>query len=82
MYGFTFAPKFLGYVYEEIKSWVIGFLMEALNGRHPDMKDLEICKDAMLQLHAVGVVHGDLNKYNIVIEGKKAKFIDFEVATF
>ena len=56
--------------------------MEALNGRHPDVKDLEICEDVMLRLHTVGIVHGDLNKYNIVIEGDEAKFIDFEAATF
>ena len=48
MYRFIFAPKFLGYIYKEIKSWVIGFLIEALNSRYPDMKDLEICKDAIL----------------------------------
>jgi len=40
--------KFLGYVYKEIKSRVIGFLIEAFNSRHPDIKDLEIYKDAIL----------------------------------
>ena len=82
MYKFIFTLKFLGYIYKEIKSQVIGFLIEALNGHHLDIKDLEICKDAMLQLYTIKVVHRDLNKYNIVIKGKKAKFIDFEVATF
>ena len=35
--------EFLGYVYKEIKDQVIGFLIEALNSCHPNMKDLEIC---------------------------------------
>lgn len=30
----------------------------------------------------MGVVYRDLNKYNIVIKDKKAKFIDFKAATF
>ena len=51
--------------------------MEAFNSRYPNIKDLEICKDAILQLYTIGVVYRDLNKYNIVIKGKKAKFIDF-----
>ncbi|KAF1955684.1 hypothetical protein CC80DRAFT_593898 [Byssothecium circinans] len=79
---FLFAPAFLGYVYEETEDQVVGFLMEALNGRHPRAEDLERCQDAMLQLHARGVVHGDLNKYNIIIEGHIPKFVDFEAASF
>ena len=43
MHRFTFVLEFLGYVYKEIKDQVIGFLIEALNGCHPNMKDLEIC---------------------------------------
>ncbi|KAF1993738.1 hypothetical protein P154DRAFT_502962 [Amniculicola lignicola CBS 123094] len=79
---FSFAPNLLGYVYEETEDRVIGFLIEALNGRHPNVEDLEICRHAMLELHSRGVVHGDLNKFNIVIEGTKPKFIDFEAASF
>jgi hypothetical protein len=81
-YGFRHAPKFLGYVYEETKDRVTGFLMEALSGHHPNIKDLEICQDAMTKLHALGIVHRDLNKFNIVIQEKTAKLIDFEAATF
>ncbi|KAF2790771.1 hypothetical protein K505DRAFT_250466 [Melanomma pulvis-pyrius CBS 109.77] len=79
---FPLAPKFLGYVYEETEDRVVGFLIEALNGHHPNVEDLDICQSAMMELHARGVVHGDLNKYNIVIEGTKPKFFDFEVASF
>ena len=74
--------KFLGYIYKNIKSWVIGFLIKTLNSCYLNIKDLEIYKDIILQLYAVGVVHRDLNKYNIIIEGKRVKFIDFKAATF
>ena len=82
MYRFIFALKFLGYIYKEIKHWVIGFLIKIFNSRYPDIKDLEICKAIILQLYAVGVVYRDLNKYNIIIKAKKAKFIDFKMAIF
>jgi hypothetical protein len=76
------APKFLGYVYEEEDNRVIGFLMEVLHGSHPQSRDQQVCEAAIQQLHGIGIVHGDLNKYNILIEGDTVKFVDFEVATF
>ncbi|KFY73187.1 hypothetical protein V499_06713 [Pseudogymnoascus sp. VKM F-103] len=79
---FGLCLGFIGYVYEEEKSRVVGFLMEELYGRHPDIGDLGACEDTVEQLHGVGVVHGDLNKYNIIISGNEAKLIDFEVSTF
>lgn len=81
-HGFTHAPKFLGYVYEGTKDRIIGFLMEALRGHHPNIKDLDTCQDAMTKLHAIGIVHRDLNKFNIVLQGETAKLIDFEAVAF
>lgn len=43
---------------------------------------MRACEDTVEQLHGVGVVHGDLNKYNIIVSGDVAKLIDFEVSTF
>ncbi|PVH98645.1 hypothetical protein DM02DRAFT_40909 [Periconia macrospinosa] len=82
LHGFPLIPKFMGYVYEETCDRVVGFLIEALEGRHPSAEDYEICQSGMFELHKRGVVHGDLNKYNIFIDGGKAKFVDFEVASF
>ncbi|OBT82034.1 hypothetical protein VE02_09442 [Pseudogymnoascus sp. 03VT05] len=79
---FSLCPGFIGYVYEEEKDRAVGFLMEELYGRHPDIRDLGTCEDTVEQLHGVGVVHGDLNKYNIIVSGNVAKLIDFEVSTF
>ena len=81
-HGFRHAPKFLGYVYEETIDRVTGFLMEALNGHHPGIKDLGVCQDAVLRLHALGIVHRDLNRFNIVLQENVAKLIDFEAAAF
>ncbi|KAF2183892.1 hypothetical protein K469DRAFT_581072 [Zopfia rhizophila CBS 207.26] len=78
----TLAPTFLGYVYEEEENRVIGFLMEVLQGYHPHLRDQQLCKDAIQEFHEIGIVHGDPNKYNILVEGDTAKFIDFEEATF
>jgi hypothetical protein len=78
----TLAPKFLGYVYEEEEDRVIGFLIEVLQGYHPDSGDQQLCIDAIQELHEVGIVHGDPNKYNILIEGTTVKFMDFEDAIF
>lgn len=81
-HGFKHAPRFLGYVYEETEDRVVGFLMEVLGGYHPSANDLEVCRSAMKNLHALGIVHRDLNKFNILLRENTAKLIDFEAAAF
>lgn len=78
---FSRVPEFIGYVYEEEEDRVIGFLIEELHGRHANIGDLTICESTVQQLHSVGIIHGDLNRYNFVITGNEAKLIDFEVST-
>jgi hypothetical protein len=78
----TLAPRFLGCVYEEDEDRVTGFLMEVLWGYHPDSRDQQLCMHAIQELHSVGIVHGDPNKYNLLVEGTTVKFMDFEDATF
>lgn len=64
---FRFAPELLGYVYEETPDRVIGFLCQAIRGGHPLAADHDKCMDALERLHAKGIYHGDINKFNILI---------------
>jgi tRNA A-37 threonylcarbamoyl transferase component Bud32 len=77
---FTLATEFIGYTYEEEEDRVIGFLMEEIHGRHPDIRDLRTCQSTVQQLHSVGIIHGDLNRHNIIITGDEARLIDFEAS--
>ncbi|KAL9099569.1 MAG: hypothetical protein Q9163_004949 [Psora crenata] len=72
------APRLLGYAFEERGNRVMGFLFEEVNGRLPVVEDIEICGNALQQLHDLNIIHGDVNKYNIFITDDGAKFIDFE----
>ncbi|KAK2741385.1 hypothetical protein FQN57_005670 [Myotisia sp. PD_48] len=74
--NFTMIPKFLGYVYEE-PGRIIGFLLEDVGGRHATFSDLAICQAALGKLHE-HIIHGDPNKYNILITDEGPKFIDLE----
>ncbi|KAF2770078.1 hypothetical protein EJ03DRAFT_79526 [Teratosphaeria nubilosa] len=76
---FPMAPELLGYVYEETADRIIGFLCEGVKGRHPLAGDLNSCINALERLHAKGVYHGDINKYNMLITpANEVVFIDFE----
>lgn len=78
----AFGPELLGYVYEETPDCVIGFLCQAINGRHPLDADYDLCMNALKNLHAKGIHHGDINKFNILITpGNEVVFIDFENST-
>ena len=81
--GHSIGPKFLGHITEEGR--VIGFLMERVadeigDARHATPADLEICRQALAKLHNLGILHGDLVKYNILITSKGATLIDFSTA--
>ncbi|TLD04569.1 hypothetical protein E2P81_ATG10614 [Venturia nashicola] len=78
--GHDIGPKFLGHIVEEGR--VIGFLMERLkdevgDARHATPADLDICSQALAKLHGLGILHGDINKHNILITTGKATLIDF-----
>ncbi|KAI1816513.1 alpha-galactosidase A [Poronia punctata] len=78
--GQDIAPEFLGHVHEAGR--VIGFLLEKIpNGRNAEPADLEICKSALRRFHALGLVHGDCNKYNFIIcPSGQVVLIDFDHA--
>lgn len=79
--GFPFAPKFFGYAYEEEQDRTIGFLMENLSGRTPDIEDLEACQTALRCLHQAGIIHGDTSKYNFLVTNNGVKIFDFGGST-
>lgn len=67
----------------------IGFLLEKIPGRHAGVEDLDGCRDVLGRLHARGIVHGDVNRFNLVVQddeegmegkGKIMKMVDFESA--
>ncbi|KAI5464347.1 alpha-galactosidase A [Mariannaea sp. PMI_226] len=73
------APRFLGHVHEEGR--VIGFLIEKVEGRRARMADLDTCQRALGRLHSLGVLHGDPNRHNFIIDSNhEAVLIDFEKA--
>jgi len=69
--GHHIDPKFLGYLTEE--SWVIGFVIEHMEGRHATISDLPACEAIVGKLHGLGIVHGDLNKHNFLTSDKQAE---------
>ena len=76
--GHDIGPSFLGFMTEEGRA--IGFLLEFFEGRHAGVSDLPACTEIVRRLHALGISHGDLNKYNFLISGKQVLLIDFEAA--
>ena len=75
----SLTPKLAGYVYEETPRRVIGFLCEVIEGWHPNTEDIPLCKEALQRLHNLGVLHGDLNRYNILVTPtRNVQFIDLE----
>jgi predicted Ser/Thr protein kinase len=70
------APRFIGHVHEHGR--VIGFMLEKLEGREANINDLSSCQSALQHLHDIGILHGDANRYNFIIQDDKARLIDFE----
>ncbi|KAH9949233.1 alpha-galactosidase A [Amylocystis lapponica] len=77
--GRDIGPAFLGHLTEHGR--VMGCLMEKVEGHSANIDDLEGCREVVKRLHALGVVHGDLNRYNFVVSEIGATLIDFEEAT-
>lgn len=87
-------PRFLGFVFErdqgegeggddgdEEEKRVMGFLREEIEGRAAREEDFRACEDALGRLHRLGILHGDLNRHNMIVgTDGKVRFIDFEDA--
>ena len=74
--GSGLAPRFLGHVHENGR--IMGFLVEKLEGRSPSLQDLSICETALGKLHDLGLLHGDVNRYNFLVTDEGVKLLDFE----
>lgn len=78
IHGKDIGPQFLGHVAEGGR--VIGFLMDHIEGATATIGDLDTCRTALGRLHAIGIKHGDINKYNFLVKDGMATVIDFESA--
>lgn len=74
--GQGLAPRFLAHIHEDGR--LIGFVLENVQGRPASLQDLGVCKAALKNVHALGLLHGDANKYNFIITDNGVKMIDFE----
>lgn len=77
--GHNIGPKFLCHITEEGR--VIGFLMERVadeagDARHATPADLEACTQVLAKLHGLGILHGDINKYNMLVTSKGVTLVD------
>ncbi|KAL5349769.1 hypothetical protein ACLOAV_004801 [Pseudogymnoascus australis] len=59
------APRFLGHIREGER--VIGFVLEKVVGRAAGTEDLAACGEVLGRLHGVGVVHGDVNRFDFLV---------------
>lgn len=80
--GFTLIPRLLAYTYERTENEVVGFVSEKLEGRPAGPEDYEACRQAIIQLHSHGALHGDINRNNFVITENGPHFIDLETVVF
>jgi len=72
------APRLLGLVFENDQDRVIGFLCEEIYGEAASQDDYSACQAALQTLHNLQIVHGDLNRHNMIVSADVVKFIDFE----
>ncbi|KAI0490601.1 hypothetical protein F4859DRAFT_13847 [Xylaria cf. heliscus] len=77
--GQGIGPEFLGHIIEDGRC--IGFVIENVAGaRTAEPADLSACQSALAKLHSLGIIHGDINKYNFLVRDGKAVLVDFETA--
>ncbi|KAI8631012.1 hypothetical protein F5Y19DRAFT_483662 [Xylariaceae sp. FL1651] len=73
--GHGLASRFLAHVHENGR--IIDFLLQKLEGRSASIKDLSVCEIALGELHELGLVHGDVNRYNFLVTEEGVKLVDF-----
>ncbi|KAL3420866.1 alpha-galactosidase A [Phlyctema vagabunda] len=76
------TPLFLGHVAENGR--VIGMLLEKLEVDFASMEDLPACRQALENFHRMKMVHGDVNRYNFIVNRSMTpshvRLVDFEHA--
>lgn len=50
------------------------------NAKAAGPEDLAACQRSRKKLHALGILHGDLNKHNFLVRGGEVVLVDFETA--
>lgn len=75
--GQEIGPKFLGHLTENGRT--MGFLIEYLTFRPTSRDDLVACIAVLRRLHTLGLVHGDVNRYNFLMVEGDARLIDFDL---
>jgi RIO-like serine/threonine protein kinase len=74
--GSGLVPRFLAHVHENGR--IVGFLLEKIERRSASLQDLSVCEAALGKLHELGLVHGDVNRYNFLVTEEGVKLLDFE----
>jgi hypothetical protein len=74
------APEFLAHLTENGR--VIGMLLEKVDGDYASIDNLPECKAALRRLHSMGLIHGDVNRFNFMVDRAKGHvhMLDFEHA--
>ncbi|KAI5856719.1 alpha-galactosidase A [Durotheca rogersii] len=75
------APNFLGHLTENGRT--MGFLLQKVNGEPACIDDLANCEALLRRLHRLGLIHGDVNRYNFLVDrisGSSIRLVDFEHA--
>lgn len=62
---------------------MIGILLERLEGDFASVEDLPECANVLRRLYKIGLVHGDVNRFNFIVDrqSRKVKLVDFEHVT-
>ncbi|KAI1919881.1 hypothetical protein LOZ65_004273 [Ophidiomyces ophidiicola] len=70
----------LSYLHQEISVYLklSDFAQAPKFVGNPDINDFESCKKTVDLLHAHGIIHGDLNRYNFLNNTQGAQIFDFE----
>jgi tRNA A-37 threonylcarbamoyl transferase component Bud32 len=76
----TTSPAFFGHLIEDER--VMGMLIEKLEDRRAHIKDISAFEAIVRQLHILGIIHGDLNRHNFVVDKQSGivLLIEFENA--
>lgn len=74
------APEFLAHLTENAR--VMGFLMEKVQGDFVSINDLLPCERILGRFHGLGMLHGDVNRYNFLTDhvSSQIRLVDFEHA--
>lgn len=74
--GTGITPLFLGHVHEQGR--VIGFVLEKEVGHSASIEHLSRCQNLLSRCHQLGLLHGDVNRHNFIVQEDGIKLIDFE----